>query len=79
MPIVSEELQKQIALPSDLVIVPDYFVPMLSAGHKTGVPYPLFHKLDNTLAEQFKARFAGQRATPQVRFNCLLIYGGDPC
>ena len=61
MPLISAELQKQLNLSNDCLIIPDHFVPMLSDGHKIGVPNPLFQKLDTALGEELKKRFAGKR------------------
>ncbi|XP_065665048.1 methionine--tRNA ligase, cytoplasmic isoform X3 [Hydra vulgaris] len=59
MPLVSKQLQLQLDLPSDFLIVPDNFVPMLPEGHKIGTPAPLFQKIEISLGDELKKRFSG--------------------
>jgi len=61
MPDTSVEIQKQLALPSDCLVIPEYFRPLLPTGHVIGVPSPLFKKIDDELAETLRKRFEGTR------------------
>ena len=61
MPLVSKQLQLQLAFPADVLIVPDHFVPMLPEGHKIGLPTPLFQKLETSLGEELRKRFSGTK------------------
>ena len=63
MPQVSKTLQQQIALPDEHFAIPESFVPMLSDGHKCGIPAPLFQKLEASFGEEMKKRFAGNRSS----------------
>ena len=69
MPVVSKQMQDQILLPEDCNVVPDSFVPFLKAGHKIGTPEPLFAKLEMSLAEELKKRFAGKKADVRIVFT----------
>lgn len=62
MPQVSETLQGQIGLSNDHFVIPNYFVPLLPAGHRTGVPTPLFQKLEVAMGEELKKKYAGKKA-----------------
>lgn len=61
MPDMSAKLQSQLAFPAADLIIPKYFVPILPTGHKIGVPYPLFQKIDPAVAEELRQRFVGKR------------------
>lgn len=61
MPLISAELQKQLALPDDKIIVPDNFIQLLPTGHLTKDPVPLFKKLEPSFGEEMKARFGGKQ------------------
>ena len=61
MPETSAQLQQQLALSPSQLIIPQYFVPLLPAGHKMGTPSPLFQKIDPALAEELRMRFQGKQ------------------
>eukprot|EP00795_Rhopilema_esculentum_P014790 gene14790-5897_t len=60
MPMTSDEICSQTQLPKEHVIMVESFVPMLEAGHKIGIPSPLFQKIDVSFGEMMKAKFAGK-------------------
>lgn len=61
MPDISAQLQDQINVSKNAYAIPDFFVPMLMPGHKTGTPSVLFQKLSPELGEELKNRFAGAK------------------
>jgi len=62
MPDISAQIQKQLLMTADILVIPEHFVPMLSTGHKIGVPYPLFKKIEPALPQELSKRFAGTRS-----------------
>jgi len=70
MPQVSKTLQQQIALPDEYFTIPDCFVPMVPVGHKCGTPAPLFQKLEASLGEEMRKKFAGTRPTT---VSCFIL------
>lgn len=66
MPDISAQLQDQINVSKNAYAIPDFFVPMLMPGHKTGTPSVLFQKLSPELGEELKNRFAGAKLETKV-------------
>ncbi|PFX24554.1 Methionine--tRNA ligase, cytoplasmic [Stylophora pistillata] len=61
MPGVSEEIQRQLQVSDEGNVVLDNFIPYLETGHKIGTPKPLFHKIDASVADQFRAKYGGYK------------------
>ena len=73
MPLISAELQRQLALPADKIVVPDNFIQLLPTGHVTKDPVPLFQKLEPSFGEEMKARFGGKQEAA-VRFHSISFF-----
>ncbi|XP_066291489.1 methionine--tRNA ligase, cytoplasmic-like [Branchiostoma lanceolatum] len=61
MPDISTQIQDQLAAPADMNVVVDRLVCNLGPGHKIGQPKPLFEKLEATLVQDLKKKFAGRQ------------------
>merc|ERR1712071_426684 len=59
MPKVSKQLQEQLNVGEDINRLVDDFGCRLATGHKVGVPAPLFQKIEQSLVDELKKRFAG--------------------
>ncbi|XP_027055793.1 methionine--tRNA ligase, cytoplasmic-like isoform X1 [Pocillopora damicornis] len=66
MPGVSEEIQRQLQVSDDGNVVLDNFIPYLQPGHKIGKPKPLFQKIDASVADQFRAKYGGNKQKKQT-------------
>ncbi|KAL9967670.1 hypothetical protein ACROYT_G025951 [Oculina patagonica] len=66
MPGVSEEIQHQLQVTDEGNVVLDNFVPYLQPGHKIGTPKPLFQKIDASVADQFRAKYGGNKPKQQA-------------
>ncbi|XP_050499287.1 methionine--tRNA ligase, cytoplasmic [Diabrotica virgifera virgifera] len=67
MPETSENLKKQLNT-SNIVLIPSdpEIVNMLPAGHKLGEPSPLFAKIEPSVAEELKKKFAGKQQSKET-------------
>ncbi|XP_066029111.1 methionine--tRNA ligase, cytoplasmic-like [Pocillopora verrucosa] len=69
MPGVSEEIQRQLQVTDEGNVVLDNFIPYLETGHKIGTPKPLFHKIDASVADQFRAKYGGNKQKQPASHN----------
>jgi len=65
MPKVSKQLQEQLNVGEDINRLVDDFGCRLATGHKVGVPAPLFQKIEQSLVDELKKRFAGTQKEQQ--------------
>ncbi|KAM7431444.1 hypothetical protein ABFA07_018006 [Porites harrisoni] len=66
MPGICEEIQRQLQVTDEGNVVLDNFIPYLQPGHKIGKPQPLFQKIDPSMAEQFRAKYGGNKQKQQA-------------
>lgn len=64
MPHISKVMQEQMNSPKSVNIITDKSIMMLPPGHKIGKPSPLFTKIEPTMAEEMKKKFAGKQKSP---------------
>ncbi|CAG9829132.1 unnamed protein product [Diabrotica balteata] len=78
MPETSENLKKQLNT-SNIVLIPSNpeIVTMLPAGHKLGEPSPLFAKIEPSVAEELKKKFAGKQQSKESSPSGDLKSAGD--
>lgn len=69
MPGVSEEIQRQLQVTDEGNVVLDNFIPYLETGHKIGTPKPLFHKIDASVADQFRTKYGGNKQKQPASHN----------
>ena len=62
---VSKQLQEQLNVGEDINRLVDDFGCRLATGHKVGVPAPLFQKIEQSLVDELKKRFAGTQKEQQ--------------
>ncbi|XP_031574000.1 methionine--tRNA ligase, cytoplasmic-like isoform X2 [Actinia tenebrosa] len=60
MPVTSQEIRSQLKVDDDTNALTEQFVPVLKPGHKIGTPKPLFQKIESSLAEELRKKYAGQ-------------------
>ncbi|XP_019618782.1 PREDICTED: methionine--tRNA ligase, cytoplasmic-like [Branchiostoma belcheri] len=61
MPDISTQIQEHLAAPAGVNVLVDKLVCHLEPGHKIGQPKPLFEKLEASLVQDLKKKFAGRQ------------------
>ncbi|KAK3927898.1 Methionine--tRNA ligase, cytoplasmic [Frankliniella fusca] len=64
MPQISKVMQEQMNCPVSVNLITETANMLLPAGHRIGKPSPLFTKIEPTMAEEMKKRFAGKQKSP---------------
>lgn len=64
MPHISKVMQEQMNSPKSVNVITQQAVTLLPAGHKIGKPFPLFTKIEGTMATEMKKRYAGKQQSP---------------
>ncbi|KAK3736631.1 hypothetical protein QZH41_005599 [Actinostola sp. cb2023] len=62
----------------DANVLTQHFLPVLKPGHKIGQPKPLFQKIEPSIADELKKKFAGQRKeTPEKPSDSPTVCKGN--
>ena len=61
MPTTSDEIRTQLNIKDTVFALEDGFRCYLPAGHTIGQAQPLFKRIEKAMADDYRARFAGQR------------------
>lgn len=69
MPQTVEVISKQLNVSSDLFVLTSRATVFLKPGHKIGKPAPLFAKLEQSVVDDLKKRFAGKQQPQEVSKN----------
>ncbi|BES94329.1 synthetase [Nesidiocoris tenuis] len=78
MPQTVETIAKQMNLDISSLSIMDTFQPFLEEGHAIGKPLPLFTKIDSTVVEMLKEKYAGRQksSSPEVQAGGKLNLDG---
>ncbi|XP_050524768.1 methionine--tRNA ligase, cytoplasmic isoform X2 [Daktulosphaira vitifoliae] len=65
MPQTVKTIGEQLNVNITSFLLNDFVSNLLKSGHKIGKPSPLFEKIEQTVVNKLKARFAGKQKTPE--------------